>query len=112
MLALLPCAATAYSPQARAVRAPHGQHAHQRARAVTLSEDVATTPATAFAAKKASLIAGLKREYRSMVKVPPWLVTMSSAPAPPAGTPGGSARLETPRARGQATASGARASGM
>ena len=62
MLALLPCAATAYSPQARAVRAPHGQHAHQRARAVTLSEDVATTPATAFAAKKAALIAGLKRE--------------------------------------------------
>ena len=62
MLALLPCA-TAYSAQARPARSSHGQHA--RARSVTLSEGVATTPDTAFAAKKAALIAGLKREYSS-----------------------------------------------
>ena len=56
-------AAAAYSPQARPACSPHGQHA--RARPATLSEVVATAPDTAFAAKKAALIAGLKREYSS-----------------------------------------------
>eukprot|EP00964_Phaeocystis_antarctica_P132696 scaffold96820_cov28-Phaeocystis_antarctica.AAC.2 len=37
-----------------------------------------------------------------MVKVPLWQ-RPSSAPAPPQGAPGGSGRLETPRARGRAT---------
>ena len=50
----------------------------------------------------------------STVKLPPWQCP-SSAPAPPQGAPGGSGRLETPRARGRATgrpatALGARAS--
>ena len=60
--ALLPCA-TAYSPHAWPVHSPHGPHT--RARSATLSEGVATTPPTAFAAKKAALIEGLKREYSS-----------------------------------------------
>ena len=56
---LLPCAA-AYSPHAY----PH--RSHTRARSITLSEDVATTPsASPFAVKKAALIEGLKREYSS-----------------------------------------------
>ena len=38
----------------------------------------------------------------STVKLPPWQCP-SSAPAPPQGAPGGSGRLETPRARGRPT---------
>ena len=63
MLAASIAASIAYSPQARPACSPHGQHA--RARPATLSEVVATAPDTAFAAKKAALIAGLKREYSS-----------------------------------------------
>jgi len=39
------------------------------------------------------------------------LATISSAPAPPLGVPGGSGRLEMPRARGQATGCSATAVG-
>ena len=63
MLAASLAASIAYSPPARPACSPHGQHA--RARPATLSEVVATAPDTAFAAKKAALIAGLKREYSS-----------------------------------------------
>ena len=63
MLAAAYSLATAYSPQARPACSAHGKHA--RARPATLSEVVATAPNTAFAAKKAALIAGLKREYSS-----------------------------------------------
>ena len=85
------------------------EHGHEAGAGGAESE-----PIEIFVDREPSVVHWLLRWFRSRVKMPAWQCP-SSAPAPPQGAPGGSGRLETPRARDwpsgrPATASGARAS--